>query len=99
MLFEKRRKKTGGKQRGTKNKSTILFDKILESEKENLVRKAIELAIQGNSRILCKLLDKLIPNLNRNENENKNYNVDFEMKLKELKETKENNNLELLNKF
>jgi len=68
MRFEKGRNKTGGKQKGTKNKTTLIFENLLIENRAELLSKAIELAKQGNERILLKLLDKIVPTLNSVEN-------------------------------
>lgn len=60
--FKKKRKKTGGRQKGTKNKSTILFQNLLSEDKAELVRKAVNLALEGNVAVINKLLDKILPN-------------------------------------
>ena len=64
MKFEKGRNKTGGKQKGSKNKSTLIFENLLIENRAELLSKAIELAKEGNERILLKLLDKIVPTLN-----------------------------------
>jgi hypothetical protein len=84
MPFEKGRPKTGGKQKGSKNKSTILFAEILDKERANLLRVAIRLAKKGNATIMNKLIDKMIPNLQPvdppktpDENKQKTLKVEF----------------------
>ena len=64
MPFDKGHKKVGGKKRGSKNKSTLLFENLLLENRTELLSKAIELAKEGNERILLKLLDKIVPTLN-----------------------------------
>lgn len=60
--FEKGRQKTGGKKRGTVNKTTLLFKGIAEEDKELIIRKAMQLVKKGNVTIINKLLDKLFFN-------------------------------------
>lgn len=62
--FVKGQPKIGGKKKGSKNKSTLLFQGILEEHKIELLEKAIQMAKNGNATIMNKLLDKLLPNLN-----------------------------------
>lgn len=62
-MLEKKREKTGGRVKGTKNKSTLLFQGLLEKDKIELLKVAIKLAKEGNATIMNKLLDKMLPNL------------------------------------
>jgi hypothetical protein len=64
MNFNKNKEKTGGRKRGSKNKSTLIFENLLIENRAELLSKAIELAKEGNERILLKLLDKIVPTLN-----------------------------------
>ena len=48
---------------------------ILENAKGRLLKKAIAEAENGNTLILGKLLDKILPNLNKMENLNVNINA------------------------
>lgn len=68
MPFQKGHKKTGGKKKGSKNKSTLIFENLLLENRAELLDKAIEMAKNGNERILIKLLDKIVPTLNSVEN-------------------------------
>jgi hypothetical protein len=62
-MFVKGREKTGGKKKGSKNKSTLLFQGLLEKDKVDLLKVAIKLAKEGNATIMNKLLDKMLPNI------------------------------------
>lgn len=68
MNFNKNKEKTGGRKKGSKNKSTLIFENLLIENRAELLNKAIELAKEGNERILLKLLDKIVPTLNSVEN-------------------------------
>ena len=63
-MFEKGRKKTGGKKKGVKNKSTLIFEDLLKNSKYELLETAIKMAKEGNASIMNKLLDKFLPSLN-----------------------------------
>lgn len=63
-MFVKGKEKTGGRQKGSKNKSTLLFEQLLEENKYALLETAIKLAKEGNATIMNKLLDKFLPSLN-----------------------------------
>ena len=56
-----------------KNKSTI---ELLAENSNKLLKKALELADQGNTTILSKLLDKIAPTLQENHNTNAVETVD-----------------------
>lgn len=64
MKFEKGHKKVGGKQKGSKNKSTLIFEDLLKNSKYELLEVAIKMAKEGNAAIMNKLLDKFMPSLN-----------------------------------
>ena len=64
--------KSGGRQKGTPNKSTQEVRELLDLNKIEIVEKAIEEALNGNNTILSKLLDKLLPTLA----ETTNHNID-----------------------
>lgn len=68
MSYPKKKEKTGGRKRGSKNKSTLIFENLLLENRAELLDKAIEMAKEGNERILLKLLDKIVPTLNSIEN-------------------------------
>jgi hypothetical protein len=50
-----------GKQKGTRNLATRLIEALLEGEAEEIGRKTIELAKEGDSRALKACLDRLVP--------------------------------------
>ena len=50
-----------GKPKGALNKSTILAQSLLDGEAEALVRKAVELALQGDPACLRICLERLVP--------------------------------------
>jgi hypothetical protein len=54
-------KGTGGRRRGSKNRTTLVAEALLEGEEVHLVRKAIELAKAGDTQMLKFLLDRILP--------------------------------------
>ena len=50
-----------GRPAGSRNKSTLLFEALLEGEGERLIRKAISLALAGDVRALALCLERLAP--------------------------------------
>ena len=66
----------GGRPKGSKNKENKALATILEDEKGNLLKEAIKLAYEGNTAIMTKLLDKIVPTLNSNANINTELNSD-----------------------
>jgi hypothetical protein len=55
------RKATGGRRPGSKNRTTLVAEALLEGEEVALVRKAIELAKAGDIQMLKFLLDRILP--------------------------------------
>ena len=88
-------KKFGGRQKGTKNHATVQIKDLLLNNKDKLIKKAVEMAEAGNSVILAKLLDKLIPTLNHNENVDLKSTADY---IKEYLQQKKSANLKLVEK-
>lgn len=80
-MGKKFEKGNSGRPKGARNKSTILFENILENSKADLLNKAIELAQNGEVSVLNKLLDKIAPSLSHTKNDNVNDIKDFEDKL------------------
>lgn len=52
-----------GKPKGTKHKATLAVMTLLENETQNLTRKAVELALEGDTAALKMCLDRLAPSL------------------------------------
>jgi Family of unknown function (DUF5681) len=50
-----------GKAKGTRNRCTMLAERLLDDEAPALVRKAIELALQGDLTALRICLDRIVP--------------------------------------
>jgi hypothetical protein len=50
-----------GRPKGSRNKTTIAIEALLEGEAEALTRKAIERALQGDAAALRLCLDRLAP--------------------------------------
>ena len=50
-----------GKPKGTKNRTTVMAQALLEGEAETLVRKLIELAKEGDRQALKVCIDRLCP--------------------------------------
>jgi hypothetical protein len=50
-----------GRPRGVRNRTTITAETLLEGEAENLTRKAVELALNGDIQALRLCLDRIIP--------------------------------------
>lgn len=72
MPFEKGHKKAKGRPKGVPNKTTQEIRDLLESNKNALVQRALDLALsedtdKTNVTILTKLLDKIIPTLQHTE--------------------------------
>src|SRR5215831_6805707 len=54
-------KGNGGRRPGTKNRTTLVANALLEGEESELLRKAIELAKAGDTQMLKFLLDRILP--------------------------------------
>jgi len=54
-------KGNGGRQAGSKNRTTLVAEALLQGEEAELVRKAIELAKAGDVQMLKFLLDRILP--------------------------------------
>lgn len=54
-------KGNSGRKLGSKNRSTVLAAALLEDEQSALVRKAIEVALDGDVPMLKFLLDRILP--------------------------------------
>jgi hypothetical protein len=52
---------TAGRPKGARNRATLLLEALLEGEAEEIGRKLIELAKQGDGRALKACLDRLLP--------------------------------------
>ncbi|MCC0808860.1 hypothetical protein FPV16_22095 [Methylobacterium sp. W2] len=50
-----------GRPKGSRSKSTLALEAILEGDAESIVRKAIELATNGDTQALRMCLDRLMP--------------------------------------
>jgi len=50
-----------GRPRGVRNKATLLAEKLLENEAEEICRQAIELAKKGNIQAIKIVLDRILP--------------------------------------
>ena len=50
-----------GRQRGSRNKATLAVEALLDGEAEALTRKAVELALAGDTTALRLCLDRLAP--------------------------------------
>ncbi len=50
-----------GRPQGSRNKASIVLQNLLEQEGEAITRKAVELALDGDSTALRLVLDRLIP--------------------------------------
>jgi hypothetical protein len=50
-----------GKPKGTRHHATRLAEQLLDSEAEGLTRKAVELALAGDTTALRMCLDRLVP--------------------------------------
>ena len=59
-----------------RNSSKKSIYEIMAENSTNLLNKAIELANQGNTSVLNKLLDKIMPTVIENNNTNKNLSPD-----------------------
>jgi hypothetical protein len=54
-------KGNGGRRPGSKNKTTLAAEVLVKGEEVELVRKAIELAKDGDTQMLKFLLDRILP--------------------------------------
>jgi hypothetical protein len=54
-------KGNGGRRPGSKNRTTLVAEALLQGEEVELVRKAIELAKAGDVQMLKFLLDRILP--------------------------------------
>lgn len=52
-----------GRPKGSRNKATLLAQTLLEGEAENLARKAVEMALNGNPLALKLCLERILPPL------------------------------------
>ncbi len=50
-----------GKEKGTKNRATIIAEKLFEGELHNICRKLIEEALNGNMQAIKLVLDRVLP--------------------------------------
>ena len=50
-----------GKKKGTRNKTTMALEVLLEGEADKLTRKAIKMALAGDAAIMRLCLDRLMP--------------------------------------
>ena len=55
------KKGNGGRRPGSKNRTTVVAEALLNGEEVYLVRKAIELAKAGDTQMLKFLLDRILP--------------------------------------
>jgi hypothetical protein len=53
--------KSTGRVAGTRNKATMVAEALLDGEAEQLTRKCIELALQGNEAALRLCLERILP--------------------------------------
>src|SRR5882724_9874948 len=61
-LFQKGRSgNPAGRQRGCRNRSTLAAEILLEGEAEALTRRAIELALEGDTTALKLCLERFVP--------------------------------------
>jgi hypothetical protein len=54
-------KGNGGRRPGSRNRTSLVAEALLEGEETELVRKAIELAKAGDTQMLKFLLDRILP--------------------------------------
>ena len=57
------KRKGAGRKKGSTNKAIDGIRDVLNSRQEELLNKAIEMALEGNHLIMNKLLDKMLPTL------------------------------------
>jgi len=89
-----------GRPKGTQNKTTKIARDLLLSNRESIIQKALDLALDEenpNTQLLSKLLDKLIPTLSSTDQNNYNLNADLERDL--TKEEREELKNKLLKKL
>lgn len=59
--FETGNKFGRGRPRGSRNKTTVLAQELLESHAEPVVRKALMMAIQGDTAAMKLCMDRILP--------------------------------------
>lgn len=59
-----------------RNRKLKSISEILEENSHKLIKKAFEMASDGNTAVLNKLLDKIAPSLAENNNTNTEFNAD-----------------------
>jgi len=59
--FEAGNKFGRGRPRGSRNKTTVLAQELLESHAEPVVRKALMMAIQGDTAAMKLCMDRILP--------------------------------------
>ena len=60
-FLPKSRGNTAGRPKGSRNKTTLAAQALLDGEAEALTRKAIELALSGDPVALCLCLERILP--------------------------------------
>ncbi len=50
-----------GRPKGTRNKMTLALEALLDGEAENLTRKAIEMAMSGDTTAMRLVMDRVLP--------------------------------------
>lgn len=54
-------RKKGGRPKGSRSKSTLFMEALLQGEAEGIIRKTIEMALAGDVQCLRMCMDRLIP--------------------------------------
>lgn len=103
MPFKKGHNKIGGRKREVKNKINKSLREMLQQKAPDLLKSALKVCQEdpANSQALIgKLLDKVLPTLNKNENTNENitiYDETLERIIQQVKEiNKQSVNKELV---
>ena len=58
------KRKGAGRPKGKSDKSIKEIREILNNYSEDLLKKAYDMAMEGNTQVMNKLLDKILPSLN-----------------------------------
>lgn len=79
----------GGRPKGRRNRVNWGLDEIIKDNKVPIITKVLEEIEKGNTTLLAKMIDKLLPNLQHNVNETKETFEDWLKKQKEVEVVEE----------
>jgi hypothetical protein len=92
--FDKKKEKTGGRQKGTKNQTTIFKEAVLQEAEDilmanvtKIVKKTIDLAEEGDTTCLKILWDRIIPTKRHEDSEGREDKLNISISIEGM-ETK-----------